>query len=871
MFPTSALASLLLSKEHISFFESRHHPYYVVSPNYAQKSSGPRVLHYLCHTLNELGYEAWITSETASPWLRTPRLTQEVRNRHEMTGRVPIMVYPEVAPGNLLKGKVIARWILNRAGHLGGETSFRPDELLFYWDEWVLSGEKGADRLYLDSVNSRIFNTQDTAPENRSGSCYYAHKYLMYGGQIHPWLLANSTNLCQDIHRSPEEIAHILKTSTLLYCYEPSNLISEAYACGCPAVIIRTPYSEQFDLTANGIPRIEESAIPDTLPRAVNPRFKERYRARMEKSWQTIENFIKRTQAAAECEAERQKTPAGRLEKALAAFQNQDFETAMNGLAPLLDVLPEDPLPPAYLAFICAAQGMVQEADEFIGRAREVAPGRADLLAALGESHLKAGNAEAALPCLQTAVAEQPDLLAAYPALGRSLHLCGRSDEAITLLTGAAVMPSTAQADIQSSLLEILVEQGDVDAFTQFCQRYSHGLADDLLVIRNLARIDTGGEALIDALVSAQTRLSTMLANTEFRPVTDIGTAPRRIAFLVSDLAREERQGRLLALLRHLPAEDFVTALLIDGPMPPDDEQAQICSLLADHCLDVSRQDDGALLAQLDTLAPDVLIDLGGYSPSSRLAVLARSGAPIKLLWGETPLPPLDPDWLLVHGDRLIGPDAPPGLVLPELGECLDLPEQSMTPGAREDGPIRFACLTPAIRIGQESWALFAGVMQAVPDSTLTLNLHDLGEPARQFISSQFTKAGVDAGRLRFIHAKTPEALCRHWDEADIGLAPPVDTGEIALPSCLWMGKPFVALASPLPWGQRPAALLAAAGAGEWLASTPEEYIALASRTPPGANPSFRETLCRLGLNDPAAFAAGFAAAITALIEGRQA
>lgn len=872
MFPTSDLASLLLSKEHISFFESRHHPYYIVSPNYAQKSSGPRVLHYLCHTLNELGYEAWITSETGSPWLRTPRLTQEVRSRHEMTGRVPVMVYPEVARGNPLGGKVIARWILNRAGHLGGEFSFRPDELLFYWDEWVLSGEKGADRLYLDSVNSRIFNTLDTSPENRSGTCYYAHKYLMYGGQIHPWLLANGTNLCQDIPRSPEEIAHILKTSTLLYCYEPSNLVAEAYNCGCPAVIVRTPYSDHFDLTANGIAQIDESAIPDTLPRAVSPSFKEDYRAHIEKAWHTIENFIQRTQAAAEREAGRQKTPEGRFQKAIDAFLANDLENALSGFAPLLDEQPENPLPPAYLAFICAAQGLVQEADDFIRRALELAPDRADLVAALGESYLKAGNTQAAVACLQGAIAERPDLLAAYPALARSLHLAGRSNEAVALLTGAAAMPSPAQANIQSSLLEILIEQGDVSAFTQVCRRYSHGLADDLLAVRNIARIDADGEALVEALVLAQSRLSDQLATAERHPATAIGPSPRRIAFLLSDFAREQRQGRLLALLRYLPAENFVTALLIDTPLP-DDEYAQLCVLLADRSLDISGQDDGSVLAQLDTFAPEVLIDLDGYGPGSRLSVLALSGAPIKLLWGEAPLPPLDPDWLLVQGERLAGPNAPPGssLILPGLGEYLELPELPIAPEARPVGPTRFACLTPSIRIGRETWRLFAEVLRAVPGSTLALNLHDLGEPAQQFITGQFTNAGIDAGRLRFIHARTPEAMCQHWHEADIGLAPPIDTSEIALLSCLWMGKPFIALASALPWGQRPAALLTTAGADEWLTATPEDYIALAGRTPPEATPSFRTALRRIGLNDPVAFADGFAAAIIALIEGRQA
>ena len=85
------------------------------------------------------------------------------------------------------------------------------------------------------------------------------------------------------------------------------------------------------------------------------------------------------------------------------------------------------------------------------------------------------------------------------------------------------------------------------------------------------------------------------------------------------------------------------------------------------------------------------------------------------------------------------------------------------------------------------------------------------------------------------------------------------------------MGRPYLALTSPLPWSQRPAGLLAAVGAEDWLATTEEEFIALARRTPPAANPAFRSALRQLGLTDPAAFAQGFATAITALSAGGQA
>jgi predicted O-linked N-acetylglucosamine transferase (SPINDLY family) len=89
-----------------------------------------------------------------------------------------------------------------------------------------------------------------------------------------------------------------------------------------------------------------------------------------------------------------------------------------------------------------------------------------------------------------------------------------------------------------------------------------------------------------------------------------------------------------------------------------------------------------------------------------------------------------------------------------------------------------------------------------------------------------------------------------------------VDAGGLALPGCLWMGRPYLSLASPLPWARRPAALLEAADAAEWIAETPEAYIECARRAVPEPNPAFRARMKTAGLSDPVAFAQGFATSI---------
>ena len=41
-------------------------PYYIVSPSYSQQSAGIKVLHYLCHHLNILGYPAFLVPKNNS-------------------------------------------------------------------------------------------------------------------------------------------------------------------------------------------------------------------------------------------------------------------------------------------------------------------------------------------------------------------------------------------------------------------------------------------------------------------------------------------------------------------------------------------------------------------------------------------------------------------------------------------------------------------------------------------------------------------------------------------------------------------------------------------------------------------------------------
>lgn len=865
----------MLTKSEIDFYSSAHHPYYIVAPAYRQTSAGVRALHYLCHILNEAGYEAYVTTDVTSSYLRTPLLTDGIRNRHATTDRLPIMVYPEVVPGNPLNGQVVARWLLNKPGHLGGDKTFPASELLFFWDTWVLTEPLPAERLSFPVVDSRIFNNRNNPHDkHREAFCYYAHKFIRFGGVIDPYLTENGITLCQDVARPPEEIAAILRQCKVLYCYEPSTLVREAQACGCQIIYISTPYLDTLN-NAHGIEMcIRADQIRDTpVPDFDSTGFEAFQAVERADAWRIVDNFINITQNAARRSATPENKNQQVFNQALQAYQNADYAAAIELFSSLLEATPDAPLPYAYLSFVCAAQGLNDEAGDFLAQAESLAPGRQDFRAALGEAFLKAGNAPYAVHYLNAAISAQPDLFHAYPALAEGLRQTGQIEAAIALLRSAAGMPSGAQANIRTQLLESLANQGNLEAFGKSCLAFATGPAEYSLAIRMLARSDNDPAQMLSTIDFLRDNLPvTSPDETPGNPsVSRPARAQTTIAFLVSNFQREGCLGRLEALLANLPPETFFTLVIDNDPQAESHESAQRCALLVDRWLAINQQSDNEALNRLAEFSPDILIDLDGYSAAQRLTLFSMAEVPCKLSWSDLPLPPLAQSSRLLAGKALLLPgkmtDTKLLATLPGLGELYQLPAISPETRPLPQVPITtFGCLTPVIQVSQDSWQLFAQLLAMTPAANLTINLAELGDSAAEYIRSIFAGSGVAPDRLNFIHACDEAALCRHWLNIRIGLAPLHGTGDQALPTSLWMNRPYVALNSEHLWSRRPAALLESIGHPEWAPGDRDGYLAVARQlaTHSDETPTLREQMQAAGLCDASAFTLGFAQTLRA-------
>jgi predicted O-linked N-acetylglucosamine transferase (SPINDLY family) len=556
--------------------------------------------------------------------------------------------------------------------------------------------------------------------------------------------------------------------------------------------------------------------------------------------------------------------PVNPLDQGIADYQQEKHQEAIDNLTRAITDDPQCLLGYAYLAFICARQGLQEEAESFITLACEIDPARNDLLAALGETYLKAGNPAEAQKYLEAALQKEPDMFVAYPAMAEALRQNGETERAIQLLSSAAGISSNAQENIQTGLIEILTQRGDIDTLAETCVRARSNQMLHSLAIRLLTRAGSSAERIGEELAWHAEK---------FLPRPPSPSLPRRngdhgclgIAFLVSDFAREARLGRLESLLLHLPTDTFRTIVIDNDAAPKPEEVTQRCSLLSDQWVVIHREDDQTAGEIIAGQQIDILIDFDGHGPRQRLGVFSSSRAPFKATWSDMP-PSGTPEAAWIRGEMLLGQEETASeneslIVLPGLGEIYRLPD---LPTTQAVAPTTFGCLTSAILIGADTWRFYAQLLLALPDARLRINLDNLGAPAQEFISDIFSQAGVIPERLEFVHATTVEELCEEWHSIAVGLAPLHGSGDMALPACLWMDTPYVALRSAAPWSQRPAAILEAVDLPELVAPSLDEYITIAGKLVTAwPKTALRKRLEATAPDRPAQFAERFAAAIS--------
>lgn len=290
--------------------------FYIYTPAYLEQSAGLRALHYLCHALNSIGFNAWLVissvhnpkNSTTSGFLLTPTLDKKTAKLHFENQMIPIVIYSETVIGNPLNAQYVVRWLLNYPGDLGGPTNFAKNEfILSYTDNIKNSISMQSNKLFLPPLDIReILEFQKSKKRNsikkENFSLVYAGKYRGFIGNPKLPRLLENLEIIEIFREGPhkqsrKEVFELLQSARMLICYENSTLITEALLFGTPVVLVRSPFfseliAEQELKTIGCIWDIELNNLSE-IPKFDKAEVLEVYEKCIEKFYSDLNKFTK--------------------------------------------------------------------------------------------------------------------------------------------------------------------------------------------------------------------------------------------------------------------------------------------------------------------------------------------------------------------------------------------------------------------------------------------------------------------------------------------------------------------------------------------------------------------------------------------------
>ncbi len=309
------------------------------------------------------------------------------------------------------------------------------------------------------------------------------------------------------------------------------------------------------------------------------------------------------------------------------------------------------------------------------------------------------------------------------------------------------------------------------------------------------------------------------------------------VGYLSPDFRKHQFLMQLRPLLEH---HDRVQVKLIGyADLARPDGETERLKPLFEAWREIHGVDDAALDRQIRADGVDVLVCVTGYLAAYRRRFLPRK-APVQVAQiNQVSSPGLDAfDARLT--DRWLDP---PGLGDPGPERLIRLPAgfavfqapldpPAVTPlSALSAGHVTFGCFNNLSKVTDESLALFARVLDAVPKSRLYMKAIALSdeEPRRRFLG-RAQRVGLDLGRIDLegrIHGDQANlaALAR----ADIALDPTPFCGGLSSADALWMGVPLVSLSGTSLVGRIGASMLSRAGLVELVAKSADGYVRIAA------------------------------------------
>ena len=478
-------------------------------------------------------------------------------------------------------------------------------------------------------------------------------------------------------------------------------------------------------------------------------------------------------------------------------------EAAVAELRGSLRQRPRDVNARAALFHMLEAQGDLAGAAAELESVLRERPDWTDALYNYGTTLMKLDRDVEAEAALRSVIARDPGFLRAYRMLGNLLHRHGQVGEMLQVCrAGRAYLPESLELE-SFELLELnFIESVSADALSGLHRSF--------------------GERLEKAYPQ----------RFEFQRDRAAMQRRLRVGYVSGDFNYHPVGLFMLPLLEHHDRKRFEAYCYATSTKV--DDFTQRLSARADVWRDVRTLSEAQLAEAIRDDRVDILVDLAGHSGVPRLGVFAQQAAPVQASWlgylNTTGLSRIqyritdrhcDPLGLTerLHTERLVR--------LPNSQWCyrpfVSVPH-SPTPPLERNGHVTFGSFNQIAKISPATRALWAQILNRLPDSRLVVAGVAQGRAA-DGLRRDLGAAGIGAARITIVPFLPVQDYLRWYDAVDIALDPTPYSGGTTTCDALWMGVPVLTVPGPRPASRSAASILATVGLPEWVASTPSDYV----------------------------------------------
>ena len=263
----------------------------------------------------------------------------------------------------------------------------------------------------------------------------------------------------------------------------------------------------------------------------------------------------------------------------------------------------------------------------------------------------------------------------------------------------------------------------------------------------------------------------------------------------------------------------------------PPDKHDPTTGLYRDDLIwrDVHDMDHAALTQTIQEDAIDILVDLSGFTQYNRLEAFCAKPAPVQVTaWGyavPTELPVFDAFFSdPVHYPKGMRACREPVVDLP-CAVTYDPPPLVPEPQSLPDRPPVFGSLNRVAKLDPRVLRAWRDILLCVPGSTLVLKD---GEYVGEIGEWVLRELGAAAPQARFLGETPHREHILTYQGIDLALDPFLHSGGVTTLEGLWMGVLPVTLPGTRPFTRISASALSILGLHNFIASSPEEYVAKA-------------------------------------------